>query len=97
MRYSVGGHLEFVGMQSRQKVSRHVLIPKRLDLLFAVALRLPFGDQRFVDDLNDFHKESPGPGCRIEDLDKHSVGRDALWDLETSVALGHLPPARSVG
>ena len=92
VRDGVGRHQQLVAVQARQQVLRHVLVPQRVDLLLAVALRLPLGDERLVDEVDDLDEEGAGAGGRVEDLDEVLVGRDALGDLQVLVALRHLAP-----
>lgn len=65
MRDGVGGHQEFVAVQAWQEVLRHVLVPQHVDLLLAVALRVPFTDKRLVDQVNDLDQEGAGTGGRV--------------------------------
>ena len=74
VRDGVGRHQQLVAVQARQQVLRHVLVPERVDLLLAVALRLPLGDERLVDDVDDLDEEGAGAGGGVEDLDEGLVG-----------------------
>src|SRR5688500_4573845 len=66
--YGVGRHQQLVAVQARQEVCRNILIPKHLDFAAIVTLRLPFGEEFVVHEVDALHEKCARAGCRIKDL-----------------------------
>src|SRR6266496_562605 len=83
-------------MQARQKMLRYVLIPERLDLVLAETLRLPFENQRLINEIHSLDEECACPSRGVEDLHECLTRPGALRYFHILVALGDLAPGRGV-
>ena len=72
----VGGHHQLEGVEAREEVLRHVVVPRGALLGVGEALLLPLGREGAVDDVDDFDEEGGGAGGGVEDLDEGFVRGD---------------------
>ena len=102
----VGGHHQLEGVEAREEVLRHVVVPRGALLGVGEALLLPLGCEGAVDDVDDFDEEGGRAGGGVEDLDKGFVrGDGALFarlvgegrEFQAGVLFQHLAPGGGVG
>ena len=103
---AVGGHHQLEGVEAREQVLRHVVVPLGALLGLGEALLLPPGREGPVDDIDDFDEEGGGAGGGVEDLDEGVFrGDGALFarlvgerrEFQAGLLFQHLAPRGGVG
>src|SRR5208282_1225349 len=88
----IGGHQQFVTVEAREQVLRHVLVPRSFLLRVGETLLLPLSGESAVDDVDDLDKESRGACGGIKDNNERIGGLYPVGDFQASVFRGDLAP-----
>ena len=73
VRNRIRRHHQFVAIQARQQVRRHVVVPRFQSLRWFHTLLCPLLRQGAMDDVDDFHQECGGAGGGVKDDDERFI------------------------